>query len=159
MLADPGEYMIANSTAGNAWAVQWPLIQQFARLAGVKAKAKRGGEFPHVQCGWSIGYVVGLKNRGSMDAHMGKTTRGGWYEEVGLCDQEALDLALGRGSAPGFQHILCTNPTAPRHWLKGYIDAAGERGAYTQHFSLEQNTTLDPRYVAYLRRIYAMPPP
>ena len=62
------------SSAGNVWAVQWPLIRAFAARAGVKAKRIRGGDAPSIQVGDSQAWVVGLKNAGSHDNYMGRTT-------------------------------------------------------------------------------------
>ena len=75
MIREPGNYFATNSSAGNVWAVQWPLIRAFAARAGVKAKRVRGGDAPSIQVGDSQAWVVGLKNAGSHDNYMGRGPR------------------------------------------------------------------------------------
>ena len=100
LINEPGPYFVTNSSAGNVWAVQWPLIRAFAARAGVKARRVRG-EAAYIEVGKSWAWVVGLKNAGSHDNYMGRTTRGGWYEEVNKCNRESFDMLLGRGSLKG----------------------------------------------------------
>ena len=157
MIREPGNYFATNSSAGNVWAVQWPLIRAFAARAGVKAKRVRGGDAPSIQVGDSQAWVVGLKNAGSHDNYMGRTTRGGWYEEVNKCNQESFDMLLGRGSLAGAQHLMAMNPDGPRHWTAEYIANVAERNGWSQQTRLTDNTKLDPAYVEYLKSIYTLP--
>ena len=157
MIREPGNYFATNSSAGNVWAVQWPLIRAFAARAGVKAKRIRGGDAPSIQVGRSQAWVVGLKNAGSHDNYMGRTTRGGWYEEVNKCNQHSFDMMLGRGSLTGAQHLMAMNPDGPRHWTAGYIADVEARQGWSQQTRLTDNTKLDPAYVEYLKSIYTLP--
>ena len=143
MIRFPGPYIIGNTTAANAWAVQWPMIQAFAARAGVKATDKHG-RFPHIKVGRSIGYVIGLEKANSHRGHMGKTTRGGWYEEPHLCNQESFDMLLGRASLPDAVNIMAMNPSGPKHWSAGYIQEVAARMGWSQQTRLEDNTKLRP---------------
>ena len=156
MIAEPGPYFVTNSSAGNVWAVQWPLIRAFAARAGVKARRVRG-EAAYIEVGKSWAWVVGLKNAGSHDNYMGRTTRGGWYEEVNKCNRESFDMLLGRGSLKGAKHLMAMNPDGPRHWTAEYIADVAARNGWSQQTRLTDNTKLDPAYVEYLKSIYTLP--
>ena len=114
LITDPGPYFVGNSTAGNAWAVQWPLIKAFAAKAGVKAKRGRDGELPAMWVGDSKCWVVGMKNAGSNDSWMGRNSKGGWYEEVNKYNQHGFDMLLGRGRLSRAIHLMGMNPEGPR---------------------------------------------
>ena len=156
MIRYPGDYIIANSTAGNVWAVQWPLIHAFAQRAGVSAR-ERGGRQPYIQVGKSKGWVVGLQSAGSHRPHMGKTTRGGWYSEVSLYNQDSFDLILGRGSARNAMHLMDSNPDGPAHWMAGYIREVEKRNGYARRVHIRENVHLDPEYISYVESIYTLP--
>ena len=156
MIRYPGDYIIANSTAGNVWAVQWPLIHAFAQRAGVSAR-ERGGRQPYIQVGKSKGWVVGLQSAGSHRPHMGKTTRGGWYSEVSLYNQDSFDLILGRGSARNAMHLMDSNPDGPAHWMAGYIREVEKRKGYARRVHIRENVHLDPEYISYVESIYTLP--
>ena len=156
LINEPGPYFVTNSSAGNVWAVQWPLIRAFAARAGVKARRVRG-EAAYIEVGKSWAWVVGLKNAGSHDNYMGRTTRGGWYEEVNKCNRESFDMLLGRGSLKGAKHLMAMNPDGPRHWTAEYIADVAARNGWSQQTRLEDNTKLDPAYVEYLKSIYTLP--
>ena len=156
LINEPGPYFVTNSSAGNVWAVQWPLIRAFAARAGVKARRVRG-EAAYIEVGKSWAWVVGLKNAGSHDNYMGRTTRGGWYEEVNKCNRESFDMLLGRGSLKGAKHLMAMNPDGPRHWTAGYIADVAARQGWSQQTRLTDNTKLDPAYVEYLKSIYTLP--
>ena len=158
MIRYPGDYIIANSTAGNVWAVQWPLIHAFAQRAGVSAR-ERGGRQPYIQVGKSKGWVVGLQSAGSHRPHMGKTTRGGWYSEVSLYNQDSFDLILGRGSARNAMHLMDSNPDGPAHWMAGYIREVEKRKGYARRVHIRENVHLDPEYISYVESIYTLATP
>ena len=103
MIREPGNYFATNSAApGNVWAVQWPLIRAFRCTGWRQGQADTWRRRALVfRSGDSQAWVVGLKNAGSHDNYMGRTTRGGWYEEVNKCNQESFDMLLGPGVADG----------------------------------------------------------
>ena len=76
MIREPGNYFATNSSAGNVWAVQWPLIRAFAAhgLAS-RPSGYAAATLPRFRWGDSQAWVVGLKNAGSHDNYMGRGQR------------------------------------------------------------------------------------
>lgn len=64
-------------------------------------------------------------------------------------------MLLSRLRVPGAKLFATTNPDNPNHWLKKkYIDRADELDFLDVKFLVEDNTTLDPDYVANIKREY-----
>ena len=78
----------------------------------------------------------------------GMTAFGAYINEASLANQEVFDEIKARCSGPGARIIADTNPDHPEHWLlKDYIKSPAE-GILSFHFSLQDNTFLDQRYIS-----------
>jgi len=81
----------------------------------------------------------------------GMTAFGAYINEASLANQEVFDEIKARCSGKGARIIADTNPDHPEHWLlKDYIKS-GASGILSNHFSLDDNTFLDERYVREIK--------
>lgn len=114
-------------------------------------------------------YIAGANDERAADRIRGMTAVGAYVDEVSLVPESFFTMLLGRLSEPGAQLFGTTNPESPRHWLKvKYLDRAGfwlrhdgghetvAEGLNLARFSfrLADNPTLNPEYVASLRKEY-----
>ena len=85
----------------------------------------------------------------------GLTLQGAYCDELTLFPKDFFVMLLSRLRVPGAKLIATTNPGSPQHWLKReYIDRMAELDMLTMRFLLEDNTTLDPQYVAAVKAEY-----
>ena len=85
----------------------------------------------------------------------GLTLQGAYCDELTLFPKDFFVMLLSRLRVPGAKLIATTNPNSPQHWLKReYIDRMAELDMLTMRFLLEDNTTLDPQYVAAVKAEY-----
>ncbi len=85
----------------------------------------------------------------------GLTLGGAYVDEGSLVPESFFNMLISRLSEPGSQLFLTTNPGNPGHYLKKkWLDREGELDLKSWHFRLEDNTHLDPAYVAELKRQY-----
>lgn len=77
-----------------------------------------------------------------------------WYgDELTVHPEAFVAQMLGRMSPPGAQAFLTTNPEGPRHWAKiKYLDRAAALGWVWWHFTLDDNPSLDAKYVESIKR-------
>lgn len=81
----------------------------------------------------------------------GMTAFGAYVNEASLANQEVFDEIKTRCSGRDARIIADTNPDHPEHWLlKDYI-RSGASGILSNHFSLDDNTFLDERYVREIK--------
>jgi PBSX family phage terminase large subunit len=82
----------------------------------------------------------------------GATGAAAYVDELSLLPANFLTELLGRLSLPGARMFGTTNPDGPAHWLKvEYIDRADELGMRHFTFTLDDNPSLDPAYVAAIK--------
>lgn len=85
----------------------------------------------------------------------GLTLQGAYCDELTLFPKDFFVMLLSRLRVPGAKLIATTNPDSPQHWLKReYIDRMAELDMLTMRFLLEDNTMLDPQYVAAVKAEY-----
>lgn len=85
----------------------------------------------------------------------GLTLQGAYCDELTLFPKDFFVMLLSRLRVPGAKLIATTNPDSPQHWIKReYIDRMAELDMLTMRFLLEDNTTLDPQYVAAVKAEY-----
>ena len=91
----------------------------------------------------------------------GMTVAGGYGDEITLWPESYFRQHQGRMSPKGAAFFGTTNTDSPYHWLKtGLLDQAesvvgpGGLDVGLYHFSLSDNTTLDPLFVSTIRREY-----
>ena len=100
-------------------------------------------------------YLEGVNDARAESKIRGMTLQGAYCDELTLFTEDFFAMLLSRLSCPGAKLIATTNPDSPQHWLKvKYMDRAGELDMLTMKFLIEDNTFLDPAYVANLKKEY-----
>lgn len=99
-------------------------------------------------------HIIGANDVQAEAKIRGMTVAGAYVDEITILPQVFWDQLVARISVPGARLFGSTNPDSPAHWLKtGWLDA-GNPAVRAWHFTLDDNTTLDPEYVAHLKRSY-----
>lgn len=100
-------------------------------------------------------HVLGASDSRSEAVLRGLTCAGAYVDEATLVSEAFWTQLLGRMSVPGARLFATTNPDGPAHWLKRQVvDRAEELGYRIFHFTIDDNTHLDPEYVAQIKREY-----
>jgi PBSX family phage terminase large subunit len=115
--------------------------------------------YVHHTPGANVAHIMGrtVQLVGATDAKAfrrirGATAAAAYVDEVSLLPAGFLTELLGRLSVPGAKLFGTTNPDGPAHWLKvEYIDQ--QAGLNMRHFTftLDDNPSLDPEYVAAIK--------
>ncbi|MCO1575016.1 PBSX family phage terminase large subunit [Crossiella sp. SN42] len=72
-----------------------------------------------------------------------------YVDEATLIPQAFFQQLLARLSVPGARLLATTNPDSPAHWLrKHYLLRAGELNLASWHFTMDDNPSLSPEFVA-----------
>lgn len=99
-------------------------------------------------------YLEGVGDIRSESKIRGMTLDGAYCDELSLFDEDFFVMLMSRLSKPDAKLIATTNPDHPRHWLKkNYLDNK-ELDLLDLHFSLDDNTFLDKKYVESLKKEY-----
>lgn len=105
-------------------------------------------------CGRRL-YVAGANDERSETKIRGLTLAGAYGDELSVWPESFFKMLLSRLSVAGAKLLGTTNPDSPYHWLHvDYLERAPELGLRRFTFRLEDNLTLDPDYVAALKREY-----
>lgn len=121
---------------GSRW-VDYSLGKKEARIAGRRIELEGGN------------------NERAQDKIQGMTLAGAMINEASLVPESFWNQILGRMSVPGAKLFATTNPDSPYHWLKqNYLDRSDELDLKEWHFTLDDNTFLDPAYVGSLKAEY-----
>lgn len=100
-------------------------------------------------------HVIGAADSVSEERIRGMTVALAYVDEVTLIPENFWNQLIGRLSHPDSRLIGTTNPDNPRHWLKvDYIDRRDEE-FFHQHFTIDDNPSLDPKTVAFWKRQYS----
>lgn len=92
-------------------------------------------------------------NVGGVGSIRGMTSYGAYINEASLANPMVFQEIVSRCSGTGARIICDTNPADPEHWLKKkYIDNKSE-GVLHFHFTLEDNTFLNKRYIEEIKAI------
>lgn len=82
----------------------------------------------------------------------GATGAGAYVDELTLLPSGFLTELLGRLSLPGARLFGTTNPDSPAHWFKvEYLDQMDRLDLAHFTFTLDDNPSLDPAYVAAIK--------
>jgi PBSX family phage terminase large subunit len=99
--------------------------------------------------------VVGANDEKSKDKIQGRTLSGAYGDEVPLWPESFFNMMLSGLSVKGAKFFGTANPESPRHWLKvKFLDREAELNLKSFHFTLDDNPSIDPEYVADLKREY-----
>lgn len=172
--APPGALLMVGRTERTVWR---NLVEPLRDLLGGKrVKINRGDGTARI-CGRLV-YVVGANNEQATTKIQGLTLIGAYVDEAATLPESFFNMLYSRLSLRGAQLWLTTNPDGPAHWLltkwlanwclwldrdgkirrRPVLDERGdETGVIDLHrftFTIDDNTTLDPEYVASLKRSY-----
>ena len=99
--------------------------------------------------------IEGANDESAYTKIAGSTLPFAYVDEGTLIPESFWDMLISRLSEPGAQLFGTMNPGGPGHYLKKkWIDREAELDLRSWHFALEDNTHLDPAYVAELKRQY-----
>ncbi len=99
--------------------------------------------------------IEGANDESAFTKIAGSTLPFAYVDEGTLIPESFWNMLISRISEPGAQLFGTMNPGGPGHYLKRkWIDREAELDLRSWHFSLEDNTHLDPAYVAELKRQY-----
>ena len=85
----------------------------------------------------------------------GLTLQGAYVDEITLVPEDYFTMLLSRLSEKDAKLFGSTNPDSPSHWLKKkYIDRADELSIYYDTYVIDDNTFLDPEYIANIKSEY-----
>lgn len=100
-------------------------------------------------------YLEGVNDARAESKIRGMTLTGAYCDEITLFTEDFFTMLLSRLSDVGAKLIGTTNPDNPQHWLKkNYIDRQNELDLFVMSFLIDDNTFLDPEYVAQLKKEY-----
>lgn len=107
-------------------------------------------------------WVEGATNEGAVERIQGMETPVAIGDEVVLWPQNFYEMLDTRLSAEGSVFIGSMNPGAPKHYIKKLIDREDELGLALDgrkelrswRFIIDENTFLDPSYIASLKKKY-----
>lgn len=97
-------------------------------------------------------HLVGAKDAKAFGRIRGATCAGAYVDEATLLPRGFLTELLGRLSLRGAKLFGTTNPDGPAHWLKReFIDRKNDLDMRVFSFTLDDNPSLDPAYVAAIK--------
>lgn len=100
-------------------------------------------------------HLIGANDRRAEGKIRGATVSLVYCDEASLLPKDFFRQLLGRLSVKGAKLLGTTNPDNPGHWLKKeFINRGGELNLRAWHFNLDDNPSLDPDYVADLKKEY-----
>ena len=100
-------------------------------------------------------HLIGASDARAEGRLRGLTACLAYVDEATLVPRGFWNQLLGRLSVPGARLFATTNPDNPGHWLrKEFINRAGTLDLRHWHFTLDDNPSLDPKYVASLKAEY-----
>ncbi|MGW4695164.1 PBSX family phage terminase large subunit [Kitasatospora cineracea] len=100
-------------------------------------------------------HLIGAADARAEGRLRGLTAALAYVDEATLIPEGFWNQLLGRLSVPGARLFATTNPDGPSHWLKKrFIDRAHELDLRSWHFTLDDNPSLAPAYVASLKQEY-----
>ena len=99
--------------------------------------------------------LEGANDAQSENKIRGLTLQGAYADEITLFPEDFFTMLLSRLSEKGAKFFGSTNPDSPSHWLKKkYLDREDELSLYRMSFVIDDNTFLDPEYIASIKSEY-----
>lgn len=114
---------------------------------------------PHkgeVWIGSRLCHVISASKEDSQKALTGSTLACILIDEVVLLPESFFSMAITRVSLKGSKIIATCNPDSSHHWLKkNFIDRGEEVETKVFSFKLEDNPSLDEKYISFLHKQYS----
>lgn len=100
--------------------------------------------------------VVGANDKRSTTKIQGSGLIYAYGDEVGTWDESFFAMLKSRLDSKHAKFDGTTNPDAPNHWLKKFIDDGIRKNLSLNavHFKIDDNTTLDPEFIENLKKEY-----
>lgn len=99
--------------------------------------------------------LEGANDAQSENKIRGLTLQGAYADEITLFPEDFFTMLLSRLSEKDAKFFGSTNPDSPSHWLKKkYLDRESELSLYRKSFVIDDNTFLDPEYIANIKSEY-----
>lgn len=100
-------------------------------------------------------YAIGANDEKAKDKIQGISAAGAYGDEVILWPYSFFTMLLSRLSIKNAKFFGTYNPESPRCWLKvHYLDRIEELNLKNFHFTLDDNFSLDPEYIAAIKSEY-----
>jgi len=100
-------------------------------------------------------YFVGAFDESSVRRIQGSTLAFAYVDEATCIPAPFWRMLLSRLSVKGAQLLATCNPEGPAHWLKkDFLDRKDELDLVSWHFTLDDNPSLDAKYVEDLKKEY-----
>lgn len=97
-------------------------------------------------------HIIGASDAKAEPKVRGVTAKSLYADEITVLPEAFFRQSLGRLSVPGAKAFGSTNPGAPNHWLRrDFLLRSADLDLAVWHFGLEDNTFLDPAYVAAVK--------
>ena len=154
------------------WVATMPADKTYLMTARTLTTLKRNCLEPMVQLFGTENFSYSISNKsgrlfgrniqfeGANDAQAeakirGLTLQGAYVDEITLVPEDYFTMLLSRLSESGAKLFGSTNPDSPSHWLKKkYLDRADELSVYKDTYIIDDNTFLDPEYIAAIKSEY-----
>lgn len=98
-------------------------------------------------------YCLGADNIRHVDRIRGASIKYCYADEVATYNQGVFEMLKSRLDKAYSRCDATCNPDAPAHWFKKFIDSDAD--IYRQTYTLDDNPTLPPEFVAALKKEYA----
>lgn len=98
-------------------------------------------------------YCLGADNIRHVDRIRGSSIKYAYCDEAATYNQGVFEMLKSRLDKAYSRCDATCNPDAPAHWFKKFLDSDAD--IYRQSYTLDDNPTLPPEFVAALKKEYA----
>lgn len=100
-------------------------------------------------------FIFGADTKRAFEKIQGLTAAGCLVDEVALCDEQAVNMAMSRCSVDGSRYWFNCNPDNPNHWFyTDWILNAEAHDALHLHFTMDDNPSLSDEVKERFERQY-----
>lgn len=151
-----GELVMIGRTRDSVWRNMVAPLQDRDLFGGISDHVIGNYGAPTVTILGRRVHVMGASDAKAEKVLRGMTVAGACVDEVTTLPEEFFTQLLGRMSVPGAQLFGTTNPDNPAHWLKHkFLDRLSDLPDWRSwKFTIDDNPSLDPEYVASIKREY-----
>lgn len=148
-IGKPGLVVILGNTKGT---LQRNIIAPMQELYGPKVVSDIRADNTASLFG-ETAFCLGADNTRHVDRIRGASIKYAYGDEVGTFNQGVFDMLKSRLDKPYSRFDGTCNPDNPAHWLKKFLDSDAD--IFQQRYTLDDNPTLPPAFVAALKNEYA----
>lgn len=145
----PGDVMIVGVSRE---AIQRNVISELCKMIGAPEPSSKTNEIKML--GRKI-HLIGASDERAVAKIQGSTLSYAYCDELTRLPEPFFRMLLSRLSVKGAQLFASMNPEGPKHWCKkDFLDRESELDLRTWKFTLDDNPSLDPKYVEDLKKEY-----